>query len=393
MNQNKKIAIVADWLIDFGWAEVVLSHLLELYPEADIYTSVCYMDHPMLEGRNVYTSWLQKVPYFNRRHKLAGFLRPFAFRSFDLSSYDIIICSSSAESKQVAVRRTRAKILDIGRSAEVISAIKKQVIFCYCHTPIRYYWSHHEEYLNMLEFGILNRPLRYIFAKLIPYLRDLDREWALHIDYFIANSKNTHDRIARYYHRNSHIIHPGTEPIPEPENSKPKHRFIDPEKYYITIGRAVPYKRFDLLVDTFNKNGKKLIICTSTDTPTYRALRSRSHSNIEWQFGIDNGTKYELLCDAQAFLFPGEEDFGIAPIEAMSVGTPVIAYAKWWALETVRDGITGVFFHHQSVHSLNEAIEKRESMIFENERIIEHAVQFSKEAFQKNIQEFISKNA
>ena len=133
---KKRIAIVTDWLIDFGGAELVISHLLEMFPNADIFTSVCYMRHPMLDGRNIHVSWLQKIPFLNRKHKLAGILRPFAFRSFDFSDYDIIISSSSAESKNAGYKKRG----------------KNTKHFCYCHTPIRYYWSHAKEYEDMMEF-------------------------------------------------------------------------------------------------------------------------------------------------------------------------------------------------------------------------------------------------
>ena len=285
------------------------------------------MDHPMLEGRRVYTSWLQKIPLLGRRHKLAGILRPFAFRSFDLSDYDIIICSSSAESKQVAVRRgmhlKRRK-----RDAGIITEIKKQVIFCYCHTPIRYYWSHYEQYLNMLEFGFFNPMVRYCFRKLIHFLRKIDLEGAIHVDYFIANSRTTEERIWKYYHRKSHVIYPGISLEIDTGRTLQKSQFIHPPEYFIGVGRCIPYKRFDLLVDAFNQSGRKLILCTATDTTTYRELRARSRSNIEWRFAISDTEKHSLMANATAFLFPPEEDFGLVPVEAMAVGTPVIAYGK-----------------------------------------------------------------
>ncbi len=391
MLKSKRIAIVADWLIDFGWAELVISHLLEIYPEADIYTSVCYMDHPMLEWRRIYTSWLQKIPFLNRRHKLAGILRPFAFRSFDLSEYDVIICSSSAESKQVAVRRGN-HLKRKKRDAEVIIGIKKQVIFCYCHTPIRYYWSHHEQYIHMLELGFLNPLLRYFFRKLVHYLRKIDIEGAVHIDYFIANSRTTQERIWKYYHRRSHVIYPGVLLSRNIEWEAKRSQFIHAPTYYISVGRCIPYKRFDLLVDAFNASGQNLILCTTTDTPTYRALRSRSRSNIEWKFAISDTEKNRLLGDATAFLFASEEDFWLVPVEAMAVGTPVIAYGKWWATETIIDGETWVLFTPQTSEALNLAIRRFERMKFDHDAIQKHAENFSKERFQSNISQFIEYN-
>ena len=164
-----------------------------MYPEADIYTSVCYMDHPMLAGRKVYTSWIQKIPYLNRKHKLAGLLRPWAFRSFDLSEYDIIISSSSAESKNAGYTKRK-------EGAEHI---------CYCHTPIRYYWSHAKEYEDMMEFGILNPIVKFVFPLVRNWMKRLDFEAAQKVDFFIANSKTTAERIKLYYNRDAEVIYPG----------------------------------------------------------------------------------------------------------------------------------------------------------------------------------------
>ena len=367
---QKRIAIVVDWLIDFGWAELVISHLLELYPDADIYTSVCYMDHPMLEWRRVYTSWLQKIPFLNRKHKLAGILRPFAFRSFDLSEYDIIVSSSSAEAK----------------NAGYTKRWKDTKHFCYCHTPIRYYWSHFEEYRDMMEFWFFNPVARFVLDRLINRLRKLDYAAAQRVDFFIANSGNTRGRIQKYYNRESEVIYPGVN-IPD--------KLIEWEKwdYYVGVGRCIPYKRFDLLVDTFNQNSKKLILCTATDTPLFRELKTKSKPNIEWKYRVSNEEKDTLMTNAKAFLFPPEEDFWLVPIEAMAMGTPVIAYAKWWALETVIDGKTGTFFSPQTPEALNVAIEKFENMSFDSETIQKHAECFSKEVFQKKLFEYIQSHA
>ncbi len=417
MISPKRIAIVADWLIDFWWAELVLSHFLEIFPEADIYTSVCYMDHPMLEGRNVYTSWLQKVPYFNTHHKLAGFLRPFAFRSFDLSQYDIILCSSSAESKQVVLgkwNRTRhperiegsrikkKKFLDSSALPQNDGSEKPKVIV-YCHTPTRYYWSHAKEYEDMMEFGWLNPLVKAVFRLVKWWMQRVDYAAAQRVDYFIANSRTTQERIQKYYERSSEVIHPGVKtPILSfsagESLSEESQEILAPQgwqkqDYYLGLWRCIPYKRFDLLVDAFNQNGKKLILCTATDTPLFRELKARSKSNIEWKFRNTNEEKFILMANAWAFIFPPEEDFGLVPVEAMMLGTPVIAYGKWWATESVINWETGLFFSPQTPEALNKAIEKFEKMHFDGTMIRNHAEQFSKEKFQINIQQFIDKYA
>ncbi len=391
----KHIAIVCDWLIDFGWAELVISHLLEMFPHADIYTSVCFMEHPMLQWRRVYTSWIQKIPFLNRRHKLAGLLRPWAFRSFDLSGYDLVICSTSAESKQVAMGKwnTSPQPSPQEEGALISSPFSGGEgmkgwgrIICYCHTPTRYYWSHAKEYEAMMEFGIFNPVVRSIFRLVKGWMQKVDYEATQRVDYFIANSNNTKERIQKYYQRDSEVIYPGIE---IPDHILEHEAKNETGEYYISVGRCIPYKKFDLLVDAFNKNGKKLILCTATDTQLYHELREKSNSNIEWKFRVSHAEKNNLLQWAKAFLFPPEEDFGLVPLEAMALGVPVIAYGKWGALETVVDGKTGVFFAPQTLEALNETIKRFETMKFQKEAIREHAHWFSQERFQENIRKFI----
>ncbi len=367
---KKRIAIVTDWLIDFGWAELVISHLLELYPEADIFTSVCFMDHPMLQGRKVYTSWIQKIPFLNRKHKLAGILRPWAFRSFDLSEYDIIISSSSAEAKNAgyAKRKTGARH------------------FCYCHTPTRYYWSHAKEYEDMMEFGFWNPLVKSIFRLVKWWMQKVDYEAAQKVDFFIANSRTTAERIKTYYHRDAEVIYPWID--------ETAFRLSEiKEDFYLGVSRCIPYKKLDLLIEACNQNKKKLILATNTDNLLYRELVGKSWENITWIFAPSLEQKTKLYREAKAFLFPPEEDFGLVPVEAMMSGTPVIAYGKWGWTESVIDGETGVFFAPQTPEALGEAIEKFEKMEWNSEKIRARGMEFSKKIFQEKIQNFIQKYA
>lgn len=386
---NKKTAIICDWLIDFGGAELVISHLLEMYPEADIFTSVCYMDHPMLEWRRVYTSWIQKIPFFNRKHKFAGILRPWAFRSFDLSAYDVIISSSSAEAKNAGYSKRKPWAKH----------------FCYCHTPTRYYWSHAKEYEDMMEFGFLNPLVKWVFRLVKWWMQRVDYEAAQRVDYFIANSKTTADRIKKYYDRESKVIYPGVEasilsswrrkdlPQEHMEQIPPNVGMTKKEKeYYLWMSRCIPYKRLDLLVDAFNTNGKNLILCTATDTALYHELKAKSKPNIEWRFRVSNEEKNDLMSGARAFLFPPEEDFGLVPVEAMMSWTPVIAYGVGWATESVIDGETGLFFTPQTPEALNQAIGKFETMEWDREKIRNRGMEFSKEKFQERIKIYIEKS-
>lgn len=364
-----KIAIVADWLIDFWWAELVIEELLSMFPNAEIFTSVCFMKHKMLENRTIHTSFLQKIPFLNRRHKLAGFLRPFAFRQFDFRNFDIIISSSSAESKNAGFTKRWPNTKH----------------FCYCHTPIRYYWSHFEEYKNMLEFGKLNFLAKWIFPNIVKKMRKYDLEASKKVDVFWANSQTTAERIEKFYHRKSEVIYPGVdENLFHPTDKK--------WDFYFAIGRCIPYKKFDLLVDAFNQNGKKLILATGTDNALFHELKAKSWPNIEWKFRISNREREQLYAEAKAFLFPPEEDFGLVPVEAMMAGTPVIAYGVGGATETVVEGKTGTFFVPQTPEALNTAIDRFEKMSLSSNDIIARGHEFSISNFRKNILASIQKH-
>ncbi len=297
-----RIAIVCDWLKDWGGAEQVLYDMLEVVPQADIFCPTFDpKNFPELEGR-VTTSFIQKIPVIRHHPKLIPFLRTYAFESMDFTGYDIVISSSSAESKGI-ITGTQTRHI------------------CYCHTPTRYYWSHAHQYMKNPEFGWLNPVARLLMPYMIHRLRMWDFLAAQRVDTFIANSATTAKRIAKYYRRESDIIHPGID----------EARFVlqaEKKDYFLALGRIVPYKRFDLLVETFNLNGLPLKIVTSTRNPLQEELQKKSLPNIDWVFDVTNDAKIELYQHARALIFPPEEDFGMVPVEAMLCGTPVIAYGK-----------------------------------------------------------------
>lgn len=362
--QEKKIAIVCDWIKDWWWAEIVLEQILEIFPNADIFTSVFFQENnSVFKNRIIKTSFIQNIPILNKSHKLALFFRPYAFESFDLSSYDIVISSTSAESKWVI---TKPETLQI----------------CYCHTPTRYFWSHYHEYINMMEFGILNPIWKWLMPRIVHKLRFWDFVASKRPDFFIANSINTKSRIKKYYNRESDVIYPWID-AQKFEYKKEKQDF------YLYVWRCIPYKKFDLIVNAFNENWKKIIIVTNTDNSLFRKLKSISKPNIEWKLNLSKKETLELYSNAKCFLFPPEEDFWLVPIEAMISWTPVIAFWKWWALETVVSWVTWVFFEEQNIASLNKTINDFEKMTFDSEKIRLHAMKFDKKNFKKNILNYI----
>lgn len=363
--QQKKIAIVCDWIKDWWWAEIVLEQLLEIFPQADIFTSIFFSDKKIFNKRKITTSFIQNIPVLNKSHKLALFFRPLAFESFDFSDYDIVISSTTAESKGII---TKPQTLHI----------------CYCHTPTRYFWSHYHEYLNMMEFWLLNPIWKFLMPKIVHKMRKWDFVAAQRPDYFVANSENTQNRIKKYYSRKSEVIYPclDIEKIP----------FLDKkEDYYLYVWRCIPYKKFDLIVDTFNQNSKKIIIITNTDNKLYKKLRDKSNKNITWKLNISREEILNYYSKAKWFLFPPEEDFWLVPIESMASWTPVIAYKKWWSLETVVNGKTWIFFEEQNINSLNNAINRFEKINFDYLEIRNHSKKFDKEIFKNQLIDFIQK--
>ena len=373
---------MCDWLTSRGGAAKVEEVIAEIFPSADIYTSVCNPNlFPWLKGRKIFTTWLNKIPYFRNKHQLFAWLRPILFESFDLGGYDLVISSSSAESKCVI---TKPETLHV----------------CYCHTPIRYYWSDYHEYIReRLEFGILNPLVRLVMPRMVFDLRMNDRMSAERVDLFVANSQYIVSRIKKYYRRDAKVIYPPVEVnerfnIQYPISNK-SHKNKTGEKqedFYLFVGRLVPYKKADLVVEAFVENGRNLKVIGEGPMLGKIKKLSQGSENIEFLgFGNDE-MKMEIMKKCKAVIFPSLEDFGIVPVEAMSLGKPVVAFGQGGARESIVDGITGVFFERQNVKSLNEAIERIERCEFDSERIIERAKIFSKERFCREFEEFILDN-
>lgn len=361
-----KIAIVHDWLTNMGGAEPVVLKLSELFPEATIYTSVYdEKNMPAFSGKDVKTTYLQKIlPSFVRyKHTLWPVLRSFAFRKLDLSEYDLIISSSSAEAK--AVRKKPGSIH-----------------ICYCHTPTRYYWSHYKEFKKEFDFGPLTLLIRPFIPLFVRWMRKYDLGAAKNVDVFIANSNVTKERIKKYYGRESEVIYP-------PVDTK---RFISANKTgregFIVWGRHVPYKRFDLAIEACNHIGAKLIVVGSgSDT---KRLEKLAGTTVTFVGRVSDDKLVQLAHNARAFLFPNEEDFGISAVEAMSAGLPVIAYKKGGALDIVSDGETGIFFNEQTVDSLLSAIAQFNATDFSYNTLVQRSKRFDQTLFMTKIKKVVN---
>jgi glycosyltransferase involved in cell wall biosynthesis len=364
-----KIVFVTDWLTNMGGAEPLLLEIHKLFPKAPIYTSVYDAEKmPAFKNIDVRTTDLQtRLPKSLRyKHTLWPTLRAQAFQKLDLSEFDIIISTSSAEAK--AVRKTRPG----------------QIHIAYIHTPIRYYWSHYEEFRKEFSFGKLTPLIRPLIPALVRKQRKLDLESIQDIDVFIANSTVTQERIKKFYGKPSTVIHPPVDvdrftPAPKGERSG-----------YVLWGRHVPYKRFDLAIEACNQLGAQLTIIGSG--PDTERLKKLAGPTITFTGRVSDEELVKRAQSAKAFLFPNEEDFGISAAEALAAGTPVIAYAKGGALDIVQDGETGVLFKDQTVESLIEAMKVADKLQFLPATLHRKAKRFDKGLFATKMLKIVSDN-
>lgn len=366
--KQPKIAIVHDWLTNMGGAERVVLAMHEAFPDAPIYTSTYEPDKvPLFAGCDIRTTWLQRLPGPLRKlHKLFPTLRVKAFRDLDLSEYDIILSSASAEAKQV--RKTR----------------DNQVHICYCHTPIRYYWSHYEEYKKDPSYGILNWPIRLAMPLFIPAMRKKDHDAAQDVDVFIANSSEVRDRIKKYYGKNSTVVHP---PV-DYERFLAKSRSAGDRRGYIALGRQVPYKRIDLAVQACTELNLPLTVIG--DGPEHERLRKLAGPNVAFVTDANDTRVAELMGAAKGFIIPAEEDFGIVQVEALAAGTPVIGYGKGGTLDIVQPGKSGILFRKQNLISLTGALRSAEETNFKPSDLQRIAKRFHKTLFISKIQKIVA---
>jgi len=358
-----RVAVVHDWLTIPGGSEQVVLELLEMFPQAELFTSV-YDPSPwpaQITERRVHSSWLGRIPGAVRHYPKLLPLMNRAFRSFDLSSFDLVLSSSHACAKNV---RTPPQVLHV----------------CYCHTPMRYAWE--EGFLRGEEVGA---PTRLLLPALLGRLRRQDLAGASGPDVFVANSRHVADRIERYYGRSAEIVHP---PIDVDHFLRIAR---SPRDFYLAFGRVVPYKRMDLAVQACARLGRPLKVAGGgRGLDALRAQAARG-DGVELLGKVTASERDQLLGGARALLFPGEEDFGIVPVEAQAAGVPVIAYGVGGATETVLDGRTGVLFGEQSASSLAAAIERFEALELDVSLARENAGRFGRERFQAEMSAVIDR--
>lgn len=353
-----RTAILVDWLnTKRGGGESVLLELADMYPEADIFTLVYNQGHyPELSGRTVKTSFLQQLPAFlKKRSRYLLPLIPRAIERFDLSGYDLVISASSAWVK---------------------SAITKPetVHICYCYSPSRMLWDYWPQYVDEQGVGPIRKAAIHLLTSRI---RVWDFSTSTRPDYWIPISKTVAERIKKFYR-----VEP--EPVIYPGASLSQFKATDKkEDYYISFGTLAPYKRVDLAIEACNRLGRKLVV--AGDGADRKRLEKIAGPTIKFAGLVSDEEKAQLVASAKAFIFPGLEDFGITPIEAMASGTPVIAYGKGGVSESVVDGKTGVFFDHLDSNSLTKTIEKFETMTFDQDTLTGQAKNFSIEKFRSSL--------
>jgi len=358
--KNVRVAIVHYWLVSMRGGEKVVEAFCDMYPDADIFTLV-YDERKVSEKirrHKVTTSFLQKIPGAVKHYQSLLPLMPFALESFDLSGYDLILSSESGPAKGIVP----------GPQA---------VHICYCHSPMRYLWDHYHFY--RANSGMLARALLTMMA---PPLRAWDVSTSARVDHFVANSRHVADRIEKYYRRSATVLSP---PVSV-------HEFAPTaatKDFFLLAGQLVGYKRADLAVEAFTRMGENLVVIgEGSEMPKLRRIAGPTVSFLgRAPFPLLK----DMLARCRALVFPGEEDFGIVPVEAMASGRPVIAFGRGGALDSISPGRTGILFHEQTVPSLIEAVRRFQSMerTFRPDVIRDHAAQFSEANFKARMQQII----
>jgi len=354
-----RVAIVHDWLNQYGGAERVLEVLKSMFPDAPIFTSIYWpAAMPDLYGRwDIRTSFLDRWPLVKRHHLWFLPFYPLVFEQFDLVGFDLVISNKSAFCHGVITPPATTHL-------------------CYCLTPTRFLWNT-REYLEAEGGTALVRP---VLPFLLNYLRLWDRAAADRVDHFAGISRAVRERIEKYYRRDARVIHPPVD----------THQFVEdaqPENYFLVISRLIPYKRIDVAIQAFNQLGLPLVIIG--DGRDRARLEKMARPNIHFKGWLADGEVREILARCQALIFPGLEDFGLAPIEAQAAGRPVIAFAGGGALDTVSEGVTGHLFSPQTPEALAEVVARFNSNHFDPYTIRQNAARFDVDRFKQKFSDFI----
>lgn len=356
-----KIAVIHDWLVTNAGAEKVLKSILDIYPQADIFSLVDFLSekdrYDVLNGKYAKTSFIQNLPFSKKHFRNYLPLFPKAIESFDLSSYDLIISSSWAVAKGVKKNSNQKHI-------------------CYCHTPVRYAWDLYDEYTSNLK-----QPKKFIVQQTLKYIKKWDIKSLDRVDYFIANSNFVKDRIIKTYKRDAIVIYP-------PVNTEKFLLNEQKEDFYLTASRLVPYKKTKLIVEAFNEmSDKKLYVIG--DGEEFENIKLIAKDNIVLLGYQKFESMIAYMQKAKAFLYAAIEDFGIVPIEAMSCGTPVIALNDGGTKETVINDLTGIHFEKQNKEEIIKAVLSFENTNFNYKNISKEVEKYSENRFKKELLGFI----
>lgn len=363
-----KIAIVHEWLTIYAGSEKVIQAMLEEFPDAELFCLVDFLgpvDRAKLKGRRPRTTFLQKIPFAKHLYPYLLFLMPFAVEQHDLSGYDVVVSSSHAVAKGVITG-------------------PDQLHICYCYSPMRYAWDLQGQYLK--EAG-MDRGIRSVFARLVlHYMRMWDLRTAPSVDHFVACSKYIGRRIRRVYRRDASVIYPNV----AVEDFAPGGSRGD---FYLTSSRLTPYKRVLLIVEAFAKMPERKLVVIGAG-PQLASIRQAATPNVTVMGYQEHPVLLAHMQTAKAFIFAAEEDFGIAPLEAQACGTPVLAFNRGGASETVVDGVTGLHFHEQTTDAICDAVDRFENMDepFEPLEIRAHAQRFSTTRFRREFRDLVERS-
>lgn len=358
-----RIAIVHYWLVGMRGGEKVLEEICRLYPQADIFTHVfdAARTSTLIKRHRIATTFIARLPLATRLYQKYLPLMPMALEELDLTGYDLVISSESGPAKGVITHPNAVHV-------------------CYCHSPMRYLWDQYHLYR-----GNAGRLTRLVMSLTMPALRRWDFASAARVDHFVANSSFVARRIAKSYRRDSTVIFPPVETEAFTIAEEPRCDF------YLCAGQLVSYKRVDIAVAACTRLGRRLVVVGTG--PEETRLRALAGPTVTFEGWASFDTLRDLTRNCRALLFPGEEDFGIVPLEAMAAGRPVIAYGSGGALDTVVDGETGVFFREQTVDALCDAIRRSETgeAAYDPVRIRRHALGFSRDVFRERFAAFVDK--